>query len=277
MKKTVFIAGLIVVLVVAATAVGFLGCSRKADNIKPRTFTVTFDIEDYDIEVPAVMTVTSGARAAAPELHDSLLPQEGYRFAWYADIDKTELFDFDTPIESDITLYLGEDGLVFSIAYTNLPEGWFDIDTLPTSYKAGVGVAIPSPNSEKARGYYQGHWYDSETLIGYGGVSVDTIGNLELTYIVEAIPYSIIYTNLTEIGGVDYSAYITNPNPLIHKVTDGTITLQPPIVAEGCPLVFSRWVRVKQSDHTERHALTDPFTEITPELLGQIFIRAVWE
>lgn len=271
MKRNIFIIAFVIVFIITATFAGFSGCKEQ------RTFTVTFDVGEYETDTLENMTVISGTKIIPPELSDSLNPEAGRAFFWYTDSAKTEIFNFDTPITSDMTLYLGEDGLTYSISYVDLPDGWFDVDTLPTSYKAGVGVAIPAP---VPAGYYQGHWYQGARLVGYSGVSVNETSDLVLTYKIEAISYDITYTNTTEVSGVDYSEYIVNPNPLTYKVTDGVVTLEPPTVLSGCPLVFSRWVLVTDSSHTARNAKVDPLTEITLELIetyNTMFIRAVWE
>ncbi|NCA68149.1 MAG: hypothetical protein EOM87_08835 [Clostridia bacterium] len=271
MKRAAFIIVLAAIIILVTCAAIFMGCKNKPDN-----YTVAFDIGEYETEAPGSITVAAGSKIASPELSGSITPQAGRAFVWFTDSAKTAVYDFDTPVSGNMTLYLGEDGLVYSISYVDLIEGWFDVDALPTSYKAGVGVAIQSP---VPAGYYQGHWYQGARLVGYCGVSVNETSDLVLTYKIEAINYSIHYTNITEVNGVDYSAYIVNPNPLTYKVTDGVVTLEPPVVLEGCPLVFSRWVLVKGNDYTERNALLDPLSEITPELvvIRSVFIRAVWE
>ncbi len=273
MRKGFLLAVLVGVMVVLACITVFSGCKKR--NVQ---YTVTFIIGDYNVDKPADMVVKAGSKITAPDT--DITPADGYRAAWYTDSDKTVLFDFDTPINSNMTLYLGEDGIIYSITYVDINEEWFNIASLPTSYKAGVGVAIPEPKASKFVGYDTGHWYDGERLVSYFGVPSTEFGDLTLRFVAEPREYQITYTNAGYIGITDYRAYITNDNPLIYRVTDGVVILSAPEIDPACPLpipVFSKWVLVAQSDHNANNAIRD-ITEITVELVTSrsVYIRAVW-
>jgi len=68
----------------------------------PVTYTVTFDVGISDVTAPISQTIESGSSAVMPDL-----TVDGYTVAWYSDPTFTTLFDFDSAITENITIYLG--------------------------------------------------------------------------------------------------------------------------------------------------------------------------
>lgn len=271
MKRNAIISVLILLIFLIAGVGAFSGCD------KANVYTINFDIGEYEINALAPVTVAENNIIEMPSL--DLIPTDGYYFAWYTDSERTELFDINAPLSSDVTLYLGEEGKVYYITYTGINSEWFNILELPTQYKVGANVTLPEPFEEATTGYYTGNWYSGINNLGYT-INETIVGNIDLTFIAKAIPYDIVYTNVNYIGAVNYTDYVTNPNPEIYKATDGVVTLSAPTINPDCPLpvpTFSHWVRVGQIDHTERDAI-ETITEIDSELVTStsVFIRAIW-
>lgn len=263
---------LIIVLIISLTST-IVGCAKN------KSFEVTFEIGDYDMEIISSISVKKGHKVYKPIIEH--LPKEGFEWVWYTDIEGNNLFNFDTKISNNITLYLGERGLLYNVTYENINEDWFDITSLPTEYRAGQVVVLPRPDTKDTPGYQPGNWYvESVRDIG-NEINEEEYGDLTLTFIADAIPYEIGYTNIGRIDNSDenYAEYITNNNPVIYKVTDGRVTLNAPTISEDCPhppKEFLHWLLVKQP--------ADYVGEIVEELDVNIFInngatpmlKAIW-
>ncbi|NCA66668.1 MAG: hypothetical protein EOM87_01240 [Clostridia bacterium] len=271
MKRYLLITIMIAIIILTASVAVLQGCKKNS------VFTVTFNIGDYGIEQPVTATVNNGGKVTKPDVE--IVPSEGYVMVWYSDSALTSIFDFNSPVTSNMTLYLGEDGLIFTISYTDVSSEWFNIAELPTSYKAGVGATLPSPNSAFAKGYNNGNWFVGNRDIGKL-IKQNEIGDLILHFRGNLIEYKIRYSNIDyiDLGEDNYSAYLTNSNPLVYRVTDGIVTLVAPVIAENCPhtsKVFSHWERVSSSSIREGELII----ELNIDLLSttEVFIRAVWQ
>lgn len=276
-----FLVVIIIIVAIAVLLFAFSGCKDKTQY-----FNVTFNVDNYNADTPDTLRIAKGGLIVAPEI--DCAPQNGYELAWFTDQSFTNIFDFTTPITSNLTLYLGETGLIYSITYTDIDEDWFDISQLPTEYQVGVGVALPNPpepSSQITKGYYAGgNWYVGNRDIGYLINDLE-IGDLILHFRANPIEYTIQYINIARIDLSDenYAEYITNDNPLTYKITDGTIILKNPTVSVDCPHPEKEFLRWELVNNTNEFSGT-PITEITIDTIsgeGQnppnpVFLRAIW-
>lgn len=91
--------------------------------------------------------------------------KEGYEFSgWYKDIDLTEEFKFDQPIENDLTLYAKWNAAKYTITWET--NGGSEIEPTEISYRG----TINAPENPTRTGYVFGGWYyeeDFQTLFDF--------------------------------------------------------------------------------------------------------------
>ena len=96
----------------------------------PDTVDITFDAAGGrfdDGETAFIMSVPSGSLITEADIPKPV--RSGFDFSgWYLDDADTEIFDFSSPVSSDMTLYAGWDTIYRPVRYTvsfdlNLPDG----------------------------------------------------------------------------------------------------------------------------------------------------------
>jgi uncharacterized repeat protein (TIGR02543 family) len=129
----------------------------SADDLKDVKYMVTFDTNGGSTENP--VTVADGDKVAKP----ADPTKAGYEFdRWYADAELTTLFDFDTPITGDTTLYAGWKPLM-AITITLKPA------TDPTLAAKEITWG-ESAVFDAGAGYSSYRWYlDGEEIPSAGG------------------------------------------------------------------------------------------------------------
>ena len=179
-----FLFGLFGILVLATS---IISCNHSTNTTDPIYYTVSFD-SDGGTEVSS-QSVESGKTAVEPEAPT----KAGYTFtAWY---NGDSVFDFSTPIESDITLKAIWSKNSFTIAYKSENYG-----TIPDSIKNGISLEensilteeqIPSLSDENA--IFKG-WYDGDTKVVAGEYKVTKNVTLTALWDDEAnVSYSSVF------------------------------------------------------------------------------------
>ena len=98
---------------------------------------------------------------------------EGYTFGgYYTDAGRTRLFDKNTLVKSELTLYVKWESEENDIVY-ELNGGTLVVDNAPTKYLSGATVVLPNA---KKTGYTFAGWYDNQQFTG------EIITKIEDTY-----------------------------------------------------------------------------------------------
>lgn len=117
-----------------------------------KTFTVTFDANGHGAD-PAAQTVTYGKIASRP-----LSPvAPGWAFAgWYTDAACTKLYDFTTPVKTDLTLYANWEQYYYTITYdSNGGSGTMEGSRVPSGTKYTLPeCGFTAPSGQKFVGWY---------------------------------------------------------------------------------------------------------------------------
>ena len=89
--------------VTATDYAGNYAIFEKESIVSPVTYTVTF--KDWNGDTIGTQIVVQGNKATVPAVDPA---RSGYTFnGWFTDVNCTNLFDFNTPVMSDLTLYAG--------------------------------------------------------------------------------------------------------------------------------------------------------------------------
>ena len=134
-----------------------------ADAILLTTHQVTFNLDNGTMTGTNPVTVNHGEKVTRP-VNDPV--RENYVFInWYADSDKTELFDFNTPIEGPTTIYAKWDQYA-SVAIGTTAGGTYSISNTDAYNESGamnlVFLASNNPvtfTATPASGYHFVGWY----------------------------------------------------------------------------------------------------------------------
>ena len=128
--------------------------ARFTVNVANDSFVVTYD-ENYE-GAPEAAT----AEAVKGEKAEEVTPQrDGYAFqGWYVDPDFTALYDFKTPISSDLTLYAlwvkdGADTVNVTFDYD-----YYGAALTSYSYPVEKGAAVAEPAAPEREGYAFVKW-----------------------------------------------------------------------------------------------------------------------
>ncbi|MBQ6780679.1 MAG: InlB B-repeat-containing protein [Treponema sp.] len=174
MKNLMRIAALFVAVVLAA---GFVSCGNDDDgsDATPVIYNVTFNT-DGGTAVDA-QKVNSGAKATKPATDPTktATAMETYTFAgWYSDSGKTTVFDFDTPITKDITLY-AKWTAVYTVIYADGVDGEeIAVPADSAKYKAGDTVTVKFDGIGTRAGYEFAGWSDGTTTYTSNGTKTFT-------------------------------------------------------------------------------------------------------
>ena len=125
----------------------------------PKTYTVTFNSMGGSSVNP--QNVEHGTKADEP----SAPTKEGYEFqGWYTGEDATaSVYDFDTAVTQDITLYAKWDEKNYTVNYNLNYEGATNTLEAKTNVKWGDNGLLPSGNNPGRGGYIFDGWYTQST------------------------------------------------------------------------------------------------------------------
>lgn len=119
---------------------------------------VTFDLQYDGAPGNRVLSISKGMTAQPPELS----ARDGYEFVdWYANPDYTKVYDFETPVTGDITVYA-----LWKKADTEYVQVTFDYDYYGVqldrySYPVEMGAVVSKPVADPVRvGYSFEKWVD---------------------------------------------------------------------------------------------------------------------
>lgn len=167
-------------------------------------YTVSFD-SGTDLTIDDV-SVNHGALVTAPE--DPV--RNGYQFnGWYLEQSFTTLFDFTTPITSDITLYAQWEPVPvtqYTVAFDTNSE------TIIDSLQVNEGEKVTRPNDPLKDGYNFAGWFSDSTLLN--AYNFDNEVNVDFT----------LYAKWTENTKNSYQ---------INFVTNSSLILEPIVVEHG--------------------------------------------
>jgi uncharacterized repeat protein (TIGR02543 family) len=131
------------------------------------TYTVTFH-SNGGSPVPS-QSVPEGDKATRPA--DPTNDDGSYFVDWYSDEDLTILYDFDAPVDSDITLYAKWTENFFTVSFDSdggIPQ------PPPQDRGEGGRAEEPNPAPEKT-GYKFGGWFREEGLLTAWNFGSDTV------------------------------------------------------------------------------------------------------
>ena len=127
---------------------------------KAKTFSVTFDATLHGkTDVRLIKIVIEGDPVSKPN-SDDFITDAGYKVAgWCVDVNCTEEYNFDLPLEGNLTLYARWDVVLYSISYENM-NGASNAGN-PSNYNIGSGdIVFADPTKEGAT--FVGWFYDAE-------------------------------------------------------------------------------------------------------------------
>lgn len=165
---------------------------------------VTFDYNYENAPAALVVDVEEGAVAEMPE---EPVRDGGYVFTgWYVDAEMTELFDFNTEITQDTTLYAGwlERKEGYSIATFYLNDGTEDV-YLRVEFEDDSRISEPETAPARS-GYIFGDWYSDAACTEEFNFSMRRTGDVDIYASWRTIyTFEAEYTNLTGKYGSGYS------------------------------------------------------------------------
>jgi uncharacterized repeat protein (TIGR02543 family) len=119
------------------------------------SFTVTFNANGGS-PVPPVQTITNGKTATRPTTNPT---RDGYTFDnWYSDSAMTLLYDFSTPVDSNITLYAKWNGDTITVTFNS--NGGSSVSGQTVS----PGATATRPKNPTRAGYTFNNWYSDPDL-----------------------------------------------------------------------------------------------------------------
>ena len=127
------------------------------------TFTITFDA-DGGIPAPSRQTVAQGALVTRPPV----MRKTGQGFlGWYADAGRNQLYNFDTPVNSDLTLYALWGNADITVNFDlKLPSGSFGGFPPTSQIIANNGIITEPLSPANISGWsFNGWWYYTGTGI----------------------------------------------------------------------------------------------------------------
>jgi uncharacterized repeat protein (TIGR02543 family) len=133
--------------------------ARMTVSVSDFGYTVTFDYNYTDAPAAGEQTVAGGATAIAEEP-----VREGYSlYAWYTDVDYKEMFNFDSAINEDTTLYAfwkkdGETYVDFTFDYD-----YYGVRLASYTRPVQLNTAVEKPSDPAREGYRFDGWYTDDT------------------------------------------------------------------------------------------------------------------
>ncbi|WP_050748284.1 InlB B-repeat-containing protein [Peptoniphilus duerdenii] len=224
----------------------------------PETVTITFNANGHGT-APAVQTVTSGQKATAP----AELTAAGYIFGgWYKEAACTTEYDFNTPVNANITLYAkwtAETPSSFTVTFDANGHG-----TAPAVQTVTSGQKATAPAELTAAGYIFGGWYKEAACTTEYDFNTPVNANITLyakwTAQTPPTPGEKVIITFDKNGGNGTMADVTKNKGDSYKLPACTFT--PPAGKE-----FKAW----QVDGTEKNVGDNI------EVNGDINIKAVWK
>ena len=205
--------GMLVLFTAVLLMFNFASCKTEIESTTTY-YTVTFDA-DGGSEVSS-QKIESGKTATSPNS-----TKTGYYLSgWY---NGKTLFDFSTPITSDLTLkakwtaYTYTDYSVFYADGVNDAE--ITVPTDSTKYRAGSTVTVLFDGIGKRPGYNFVGWSDGENTYTSGGTTTFEMGtrNVTLTALWETnikVSFSGDSINLLPLKSATIDVTVTNPDSL---------------------------------------------------------------
>lgn len=205
--------GMLVLFTAVLLMFNFASCKTEIESTTTY-YTVTFDA-DGGSEVSS-QKIESGKTATLPNS-----TKTGYYLSgWY---NGKTLFDFSTPITSDLTLkakwtaYTYTDYSVFYADGVNDAE--ITVPTDSTKYRAGSTVTVLFDGIGKRLGYNFVGWSDGENTYTSGGTTTFEMGtrNVTLTALWETnikVSFSSDSINLLPLKSATIDVTVTNPDSL---------------------------------------------------------------
>jgi len=142
-------------LLLAAMTIAATSCEEPEELELEKTYTVTFNSNDGSAVDP--QTVKEGEKATRPSPDPT---KDGFYFVgWFSDVALNNVYDFDTPVTKNITLYAKWTTVQYAVAFES--NGGSKVDT---QYVAqGALVTRPNPNPTKS-GFVLESWCSDSTL-----------------------------------------------------------------------------------------------------------------
>ena len=171
---------------------------------KAKTFSVTFDATLHGkTDVRLIKIVIEGDPVSKPN-SDDFITDAGYKVAgWCVDVNCTEEYNFDLPLEGNLTLYARWDVVLYSISYENM-NGASNAGN-PSNYNIGSGdIVFADPT--KVGSVFEGWFYDAEftnpaTQIETGSTGDKTIYAkwMQITYTIQYLSGNTIYATAKNV------------------------------------------------------------------------------
>lgn len=192
----------------------FASCQTELESTA--YFTVTFDANGGS-EVSS-QKIESGKTATLPNS-----TKTGYYLSgWY---NGKTLFDFSTPITSDLTLKAKWTAYTdYSVFYADgVNDAEITVPTDSTKYRAGSTVTVLFDGIGKRPGYNFIGWSDGENTYTSGGTTTFEMGtrNVTLTALWETnikVSFSDDSINLLPLKSATIDVTVTNPDSLSRKL-----------------------------------------------------------
>ena len=193
----------------AFSCVSFAACG-PSDDETGGDFKVTFDY-NYENSEASVVEVMSGEKVARPE--DPV--REGYEFYnWYLDTECTMLYDFDSIVTQDLTLYAYwlEEGVVYHDVTIHYGDGTDD-----SVMKVKDGARIASPKTEESETSYFDGWYSDSNYENEFVFSTKITSDMDIYG--KWIAYSVFEAedlNLEDFVGRGYSGEVYGNSAIVY-------------------------------------------------------------
>lgn len=135
------------------------------------SYTVSFNANGHGT-APSDQVIYYGDYVISPDYP----AVEGYTCSgWYKDEDCTELFDFNTPVKSDITIYAGWTINTYNVTFNANGHG-----TAPAAQTVNYGGKATMPADPKDANYAFGGWYTNAACTTAYSFDSTVTGNIEL-------------------------------------------------------------------------------------------------
>ena len=137
------------------------------------SYTVSFDTNGFGT-APSDQIIYYGDYVISPDYP----AVEGYTCSgWYKDEDCTELYDFNTPVKSDVVIYAGWDINTYTVTFNANGHG---LDTAPAAQTVNYGGQATMPADPKDANYVFGGWYTNAACTTAYSFDSTVTGNIEL-------------------------------------------------------------------------------------------------
>lgn len=123
-----------------------------------RVFTVSFDAGAEGVDAPATQNVKKGSTATEP---DALVTESKKVVGWYTDAQLLNLYDFSTPVESDLTLHAKWAARTYTVSFDS--HGGTEVKDQTVAY----GNTATKPTDPKRDGYVFEGWKTSKGIYDF--------------------------------------------------------------------------------------------------------------